>query len=139
MAHAAGCGSGNASLLIAALAFAKGDFHAPRFVLRVVEANRDPSSMPRLKGELGEYVRQAVFTSGPLFELIRRHGLYPKLMRQNSRAALDSFREDRRHRDLPKLFHRGSRPWRAPALGALGGELPLQGSGGGARRHSRSR
>jgi hypothetical protein len=79
--------------LAGAVAFARHDY-APRFVLRVVEANRDPRSMPRVKGQLAEYVRQAVFTSQPMFELIRRHGLYPGLIRKNSRAALDSFKED---------------------------------------------
>jgi hypothetical protein len=86
------------SILLAAavalvLAVTKRD-HAPRFVLRVVEADRDPNSMPRLKRQLGEYVRKAIFTSAPLAELIRRHALYPALMRNNSRAALDSFSED---------------------------------------------
>jgi len=82
-----------ASALAGALAVAKRDY-APRFVLRVVEADRDPSSMPRLKRQLGEYVREAIFTSEPLYNLIRRHGLYPTLMRRNARSALDSFRED---------------------------------------------
>ena len=82
-----------ASAIAGAVAFTKHDY-APRFVLRVVEANRDPRSMPQVKGQLGAYVRQAVFTSQPLFELIRRRGLYPKLMANNSRTALDSFRED---------------------------------------------
>ena len=82
-----------ASAIAGAVTFVKHDY-APRFVLRVVEANRDPRSMPHVKRQLGEYVRQAIFTSQPLFELIRRHGLYPKLMRNNSRTALDSFRED---------------------------------------------
>jgi hypothetical protein len=81
------------SALAGAVALVKHDY-APRFVLRVVEANRDPRSMPRVKGQLAEYVRQAIFTSQPMFELIRRHGLYPSLIRKNSRAALDSFRED---------------------------------------------
>ena len=81
------------ALLAGGVVFAKRDY-APRFVLRVVEAQQEQSGTPRLKGRLAEYVRQAIFTSEPLFELIRRHGLYPKLMRQNSRAALESFRED---------------------------------------------
>ena len=81
------------SALAGALAVAKRAY-APRFVLRVVEADRDPSSMPRLKRQLGEYVREAIFTSEPLYNLIRRHGLYPTLMRRNARSALDSFRED---------------------------------------------
>lgn len=75
-----------------AIAFAKRDY-APRFVLRVVEADRDPGGVPRLKRQLGEYVRQAIFTSEPLFEVIRRYDLYPALMRGNPRAALDSFRQ----------------------------------------------
>ncbi len=82
-----------ALLLTLGVVFAKRDY-APRFVLRVVEAEQEPSGSPRLRGQLDEYVRQAIFTSGPLFELIRRHGLYPTLMRQNARAALESFRED---------------------------------------------
>jgi uncharacterized protein involved in exopolysaccharide biosynthesis len=36
----------------------------------------------------------AVFTSGPLLEVMTRHGLYSSLARKNPRAALDSFRED---------------------------------------------
>jgi hypothetical protein len=81
------------SAVAAAVAFSKQNF-APRFVLRVVEADRESSNAPRLHRDLAEYVRQASFTSEALFEVIRRHGLYPKLMRVNSRAALDSFRED---------------------------------------------
>ncbi|HTA90740.1 MAG TPA: hypothetical protein VK745_14215 [Polyangiaceae bacterium] len=77
----------------AAVAFAKHDY-APRFVLRVSETEREPTGSARLTGQLSEYVRQAIFTSEPLYELIRRHGLYPKLMQRNARAALDSFRED---------------------------------------------
>jgi hypothetical protein len=79
--------------LVAAIVFIKRD-HAPRFVIRVVEADRDPSSMPRLKRRLAEYVREGVLTSQPLFEVMRRHDLYPSLMRKNPRAALESFRED---------------------------------------------
>lgn len=82
-----------ALVIAAALVYVKHDY-APRFVFRVVEADRDPRSMPRMKSQLAEYVRQAIFTSDPLFQVIRRHGLYPKLMRVNSRAALESFRED---------------------------------------------
>jgi hypothetical protein len=68
--------------------------YAPRFVLRVIEDDRDARNMPRPPAELATYVREAIFTSEPLFELIRRHDLYPSLMRKNPRAALDSFRED---------------------------------------------
>jgi hypothetical protein len=86
-----------AILLAAGVAFAsvssKGTY-APRFVLRVVETDRDTTTGLRMKRELAEYVRQAIFTSGALLDVIRRHHLYGKLMRVNSRAALDSFRED---------------------------------------------
>lgn len=79
--------------LVAALVIAKQQ-HAPVFMMRVVEADRDPSNMPRLKRQLADYARQAVMTSQPLYEIMRRHGLYPSLMRKNARAALESFRED---------------------------------------------
>jgi len=39
-------------------------------------------------------VRQAVFTSEPLLELMRKHQLYPGLRQRNARAALDAFKED---------------------------------------------
>jgi hypothetical protein len=68
--------------------------YAPSFVLRVVEAEHRSASMPPLKRQLAEYVRQGIFTSQPLLEVMRRHGLYPSLLRKNERAALDSFRED---------------------------------------------
>jgi len=68
--------------------------YAPKLVLRVVEADRDPTSMPQPKRKLREYVRQALLTSDKLVPLIRRYGLYPSLARRNMRAALDSFRED---------------------------------------------
>jgi hypothetical protein len=68
--------------------------YAPVFMLRVVEADRDPNSMPRLKRQLADYARQAVMTSEPLFRIMRKHGLYSSLLRKNARAALQSFRED---------------------------------------------
>ena len=68
--------------------------HAPRLVLRLVEGSGDPSTMPNLKRRLGEYVREGVLTSEPLLAVIRRHGLYPNLARNNPRAALESFRQD---------------------------------------------
>ena len=76
-----------------AMYLARGEF-SPHVVLRVVEANRDPNTMPRLKRQLGEYVEKAVFTSSPLIEIMLRNGLYPKLVRDNPRAALDSFRKE---------------------------------------------
>ncbi len=79
--------------LVGAIAFFKRGY-APHFVIRVVEADRDASTMPRLKRQLADYVRQGVLTSQPLLELMRRHGLYASLMRKSSRAALESFRED---------------------------------------------
>jgi hypothetical protein len=68
--------------------------YAPEYVLRVVEADRDPTVMPRPRRELAEYVRKAVFTSEPLLDVMSRHGLYASLARNNPRAALESFRED---------------------------------------------
>lgn len=79
--------------LVAFLAFRDRQY-APSFVIRVSEADRDSSGMPRLKRRLADYVREGVLTSQPLLELIRRHGLYPSLMSKNPRAALESFRED---------------------------------------------
>jgi hypothetical protein len=79
--------------LVAYLAF-RDRHYAPSFVIRVSEADRDSSGMPRLKSRLADYVREGVLTSRPLLEVIRRHGLYPSLMRKNPRAALESFRED---------------------------------------------
>jgi hypothetical protein len=68
--------------------------YAPRFVLRVVEGERNAAGTPRPRRELAEYVQKAVFTSTPLLDIMTRHGLYPSLARKNPRAALDSFRED---------------------------------------------
>jgi hypothetical protein len=89
-------------LATAGLACALGGFfalrhrdYAPSFVLRVVEADRKSNvSTPALKRQLAEYVRQGVFTSEPLLALMRKHQLYPTLMRNNPRAALDTFKED---------------------------------------------
>ena len=80
-------------LLVAAIAFYKREY-APHFVIRVVEADRDASTMPRLKRQLADYVREGVLTSQPLLDVMRRHGLYASLMRKSARAALESFRED---------------------------------------------
>lgn len=68
--------------------------HAPRFVIRATEMDRDPESMPQPKRALREYVLFAVFTSSALTQVMTRHDLYPSLRRDNPRAALDSFRED---------------------------------------------
>lgn len=89
-----GLSSSAALLLVCLLLFGRRDY-APVFVFRVVEAERSAGKdAPPLKRQLAEYVRQAVFTSEPLFALMRRHGLYPSLMRRNERGALEAFRED---------------------------------------------
>jgi hypothetical protein len=68
--------------------------YAPSYVLRFVEPERDAGATPRPRRELADYVRQAVFSAGPLAEVIRRNDLYPGLARKNPHAALQSFRED---------------------------------------------
>jgi hypothetical protein len=68
--------------------------HAPEYVLRVVEPDRDPAAMPSPPRQLAEYVRKAVFTSEPLRDVMSRHGLYSGLAQRDPRAALESFRED---------------------------------------------
>jgi hypothetical protein len=68
--------------------------YAPKLLLRVEEADRDPTVMPQPKRKLREYVKQALLTSDRLIPLIQRYGLYPGLARKNMRAALESFRED---------------------------------------------
>src|SRR5260370_42577066 len=44
--------------------------------------------------DLGESVGRGVSTGEPLLDVMSRHGLYASLARKNSRAALESFRED---------------------------------------------
>jgi hypothetical protein len=63
-------------------------------VLRVMEAEHRSATAPPLKRQLAEYVRQGIFTSEPLYELMRKHRLYASLMRKNPPAALQSFKED---------------------------------------------
>jgi len=82
------------SSLVVGCLMLMGRTYAPTFVIRVVEAEHHTRAMPPLKRQLGEYVRQAVFTSQPLLEIMKRHGLYPSLLRKNQRAALESFKED---------------------------------------------
>ncbi|HEY3497943.1 MAG TPA: hypothetical protein VGK73_24760 [Polyangiaceae bacterium] len=79
--------------LAAAIGMARSGY-APRLVLRVVEADREASTMPELKRKLGEYVKTGVFASDPLFEIIKRHGLYPKLAARDRTAAIEEFRHD---------------------------------------------
>jgi hypothetical protein len=66
----------------------------PRFVLRVVEMDRDPNTAPRPKRHLRDHVRQAVFSNTRLSKVIEQYGLYPTLYRANPIAAVESFRED---------------------------------------------
>lgn len=68
--------------------------HAPSYVLRIVETGHDPRNLPRPRRQLAEYVKTGIFTSTPLLDIVRRHGLYPSLLRKNPRAALETFRED---------------------------------------------
>lgn len=68
--------------------------YRPGYVLRVVETDRDPGTMPRPRRELRQYVLDAVFTTNALLAIIQKHGLYPALMRHSRRAALESFRDD---------------------------------------------
>jgi hypothetical protein len=82
-----------AGVVTAAVAFGKHSY-APRLVLRVVEGSGVQGGGASVKRRLADYVRDGIFTSEPLLALIRRHGLYPSLARNNPRAAIDSFRED---------------------------------------------
>lgn len=82
------------SLLVATGSVLKKRTFEPHFVLRVLEADRDPNMAPRPKRRLREYVEQAVFSNGHLLEIIKKHGLYPTLARNNPQAALETFRED---------------------------------------------
>jgi len=77
--------------LVGSIALARRTYE-PRVVLRVVEADRDPSSMPELKRKLAEYVREGVFTTEPLLEIAHRYDLYPGA--HDRRAVLDAFRRD---------------------------------------------
>lgn len=67
---------------------------APRYVLRVVEMDRDPETLVNPKRQLGEYVHTAVFTSKALLPIIERNALFPSLVKTNRRAAIEAFRED---------------------------------------------
>jgi len=61
-----------ASSLACWTAFAKHTYE-PHFVLRVVEMDQDPSMSPRPRRDLKDYVREAVWTSEPLMNIIQRH------------------------------------------------------------------
>jgi len=83
-----------AALLTAYVVGSKNSY-APSYVLRVVESDRDPTRMPRPRRQLADYIRLGVFTSEPLLELIRQHGLYPSLARKNPHAAIESAKTSR--------------------------------------------
>jgi hypothetical protein len=70
------------------------DYYRPRLLLRVIEADQDPHSMPRPKRQLRAYVSEGIFTSHLLLDVIRRHDLYPKLMQESPPAAVAEFRKD---------------------------------------------
>jgi uncharacterized protein involved in exopolysaccharide biosynthesis len=82
-----------AASLAGAFAWTKYSY-TPEFVLRVVEADNDPTGVPRPRRQLAEYVRTAVLTSELLLDVMSHHDLYAGLARKNPRAALESFRED---------------------------------------------
>ncbi|HEX3596224.1 MAG TPA: hypothetical protein VHU80_14035 [Polyangiaceae bacterium] len=86
-------GIGLAGAVAAAMLLPKHGY-APKLLLRVTEADRDPTAMPQPARKLREYVMQALLTSDHLIPLIKQYGLYPSLAHKNIRAALDSFRED---------------------------------------------
>lgn len=86
--------SGSAAAGVAGLLLFGQRSYAPEFVLRVVEGQNRSRNAPPLKRQLADYVRQAVFTSQPLSELMRKHGLYSSLRRKNTHAALEAFKED---------------------------------------------
>ncbi len=80
-----------AALIVGGVTLAKHTYQ-PRVVLRVIEADRDPTSMPELKRKLAEYVREGIFTAEPLLEIVHRYGLYPDL--HDRRAQLEAFRRN---------------------------------------------
>lgn len=68
--------------------------YQPRYVIRVIENDRDPGMTTRPNRQLREYVLGSIFTSDPLFRIMQKDGVSPALLRKNPRAALESFRED---------------------------------------------
>jgi hypothetical protein len=82
------------ALAVVAIALVTERAFRPRYVMRVVEADRDARTAPRMKRQLREYVMGAVFSNGVLLSLIEKHGLYPGIVRKNPQGALESFRED---------------------------------------------
>jgi hypothetical protein len=105
-------------LVVCVLIFGRRDY-APSFVLRVVEGEHPSAGMPPLKRQLGEYVRQAIFTSEPLLQLLRRHGLYGRLLRTSPRSALESFKEDISIDVYQNYFVEDRRPGGAPRTARL--------------------
>lgn len=68
--------------------------HQPRFVLRVLEPAGDPTTLPRARRQMAEYVREGVMTTDALLGVMERHDLLPRLRRSNAPVAVESFRED---------------------------------------------
>jgi hypothetical protein len=106
------------ALLSGWILFGKHDY-APRFVLRVLEAPHPNGTAPPLKRQLAEYVRQGIFTSEPLYELMRKHGLYPSLLRKNAHAALEAFKEDISVEVYQNYFLQDRAPGAAPRSARL--------------------
>lgn len=100
------------------LSFSKQSY-TPHFVLRIEEGTVDPSTFPRVKRRLADYVREGVLTSGPLLELVRRHHLYPKLVQSDPRAALDAFRRDIRVEVYQNYFVEDRAPGETPRSARL--------------------
>jgi len=106
-------------LLVGFLLFGRREY-APVFVFRVVEAERSLGrDAPPLKRQLAEYVRQAIFTSEPLLAMMRRHGLYPSLLRRNARGALEAFKEDITVDVYQNYFVEDRAPGKAPRSARL--------------------
>lgn len=106
------------ALLAGWLLFGRRD-HAPRFVLRVIEAPHPTGTAPPLKRQLAEYVRQGIFTSEPLYEIMRKHGLYASLLRKNAHAALEAFKEDISVEVYQNYFLQDRAPGAAPRSARL--------------------
>lgn len=90
---AVGAGVVLALAVVGVVALAQAPYE-PSFVLRVVETDRDPASMPHPRRQLRQYVLDAAFTGPELLRIIEKRNLYPALAHRSMRAALESFRED---------------------------------------------
>jgi len=107
-----------ASITVCAIVLLRGAY-APRYVMRVVEMDRDPATAPRPRRQLSEYVRAAVFTGPALERVMAEHGLYPGLARKNTQAAIESFREDIEVESYQNYFVEERDPHGAPRSARL--------------------